>query len=271
MFCNDPSLTLLAKYGYNVVRLPRTGIEPLDVIGRDRNGIEPLGRLPTVWHSKADVPVIEGGDVAAEIKTIRTASLKISLGLKVLGDILGALGASIPRLDFAYGNMESLQFSFGDIKISKVAPFEVGAYLKKGDLQVGNPWVERYLQEDDVDAFVITEVLKSDAVSVIVSTKGSSGAGIDLTAIQKAVGAEVKVEAESGTNSAVTYKGKTHLTFGFKAFRIGYDFNENGIGEWEITGIDPKKGNVYLDASQQAVSSVLFAERDGRVGRVNLH
>src|ERR1700722_5255378 len=31
----DPSVTYLNKLGYNVVKLPRTGIEPMDVIGRD--------------------------------------------------------------------------------------------------------------------------------------------------------------------------------------------------------------------------------------------
>ena len=31
----DPSVTFLNKFGYNVVKLPRVGIEPLDLIGMD--------------------------------------------------------------------------------------------------------------------------------------------------------------------------------------------------------------------------------------------
>ena len=38
----DPSVTFLNKFGYNIIRLPRTGIEPLDVIGRD-HGMQWLG------------------------------------------------------------------------------------------------------------------------------------------------------------------------------------------------------------------------------------
>jgi hypothetical protein len=34
--CKDPSLTYLNRYGYNVVTLPRTGLEPLLVLGRDQ-------------------------------------------------------------------------------------------------------------------------------------------------------------------------------------------------------------------------------------------
>jgi hypothetical protein len=31
----DPSITFLNKFGYNVVKLPRAGIEPMDIIGKD--------------------------------------------------------------------------------------------------------------------------------------------------------------------------------------------------------------------------------------------
>jgi len=31
MACKDPSITFLNKFGYNVVKLPRTGIEPARV------------------------------------------------------------------------------------------------------------------------------------------------------------------------------------------------------------------------------------------------
>ena len=34
--CEDPSLTCLDQVGDNVIKLPRTGVEPLHVVGRDR-------------------------------------------------------------------------------------------------------------------------------------------------------------------------------------------------------------------------------------------
>lgn len=270
MFCQDPSLTMLAKYGYNVVRVPRTGIEPLEVLGRDRDGIEQLGQLPVIWDTGAKVPDVKDSNVAAEIKTVRTATLKFSLGLRVLEDILGALGATVPRLGFAYGGTRSLQFSFQNILISKVDPFDVGQFLKAGDLQVGNPWVDRYFLDDAADAYVVTEVLKSDSVTVIADSKGSTSVGLDVKAIQNAVGADVKVEAGTGSTSEVTYKGLKHLTFGFKAFLIGYDFNEDGAGEWRIKGVDPGKEGVYLDATQKETQAEMLAERSGRIGRVDL-
>lgn len=271
MFCRDQSLTLLAKHGYNVVRLPRTGIEPLDVLGRDHNGIERLGRLPVIWHSNVAVPTISDGNVAAEIKAIRTSALKVSFGLKILEDILSGLGgAAIPRLDTAYSAAESLQFAFGNIRIGKVDPFDVGTYLKGGDLQVGNPFVDRYFFEDSADTYIITEVLKSDSVTVIPSSKSDLGGGVDISAIQNSVGAAIKVETGSESKSAVTYKGPTHLTFGFKAFRAGYDYDESGVGSWVITGINTNKGDVYLDASELETQPVLLTEVGNRIGRVEL-
>lgn len=270
MFCQDKSLTLLAKYGYNVVRLPRTGIAPLDVLGRDGAKIERLGRLPVIWNSQGQVPTISMGDIAAEIKTVTTATLKTSLGLRILEDILSGLGAAVPRLEFAYGKKRSLQFAFDNIRIDKVEPFDVGQYLKQGDLQTGDPWVGRYFFDDGTDAYIITEILTSDSVSVLASSEDSSDVGVDVPRIQAVIGADLKVEVGASRKSEVTYKGQRHLTFGFKAFQIGYDYNDQGAGEWCVRGVDPSKGDVYLDATQKESQPLLLAEQRGRVARVDL-
>jgi hypothetical protein len=33
--CKDPSLTFLNSAGYNVMRLPRAGVDPLDILRKD--------------------------------------------------------------------------------------------------------------------------------------------------------------------------------------------------------------------------------------------
>ena len=43
--CIDPRLTYLNSKGYNVILLPREGIEPLDVLGRDNGGVNRLGTI----------------------------------------------------------------------------------------------------------------------------------------------------------------------------------------------------------------------------------
>ena len=59
MACSDPSLTYLNGFGYNVIRLPRKGIEPLDVLGRDQS-LEKLGALPDIVLSTVAAPRYKG-------------------------------------------------------------------------------------------------------------------------------------------------------------------------------------------------------------------
>ena len=49
--CKDPVTQELNKRGYNLVKLPRVGIEPLDVLGRDGDSMEKLGSVAEVWTS----------------------------------------------------------------------------------------------------------------------------------------------------------------------------------------------------------------------------
>lgn len=269
MLCRDKALTILAKYGYNVIRLPRTGIEPLDVIGRDRGSVERLGRLPAIWESAAAEPPPVTAEVATEIKSLATAFLRASVGLRLLEDILAGLGAAVPRVDFAYARKSSLQFTFANIEVAKVDPFDVGRFLGKGDLATSNPWVSRYFFDDDTNAYVITEVLKSDTVTVVATVDNEVGAAVDIEALQKVVGAQVEVRVGAGMQSEVTYRGRRHLSFAFKAFEIAFDFDLKGAGEWRIRGTKPD-GKVYLDDASEAAEAPLLAERDGSVGRINL-
>ena len=48
--CHDPRLTYLNDLGYNVVRLPRKGINPLGVLGRDGKSLSYLGTLDQIWR-----------------------------------------------------------------------------------------------------------------------------------------------------------------------------------------------------------------------------
>jgi hypothetical protein len=97
----DPSVTFLNKFGYNVVKLPRVGIEPLDVIGMDET-TQWLGPLSAVWKSSVPVPEPSKPRRAAPVNGQKTDQLDLSFGLKILGNALAAFGASVPSLDVAY-------------------------------------------------------------------------------------------------------------------------------------------------------------------------
>jgi hypothetical protein len=245
--CTDKSLTYLNSLGYNVVRLPRKGIDPLDVLGRDGRSIERLGRLDQLWTSSKPISPIGAPQSAAHINGQRTGEMNASIGLKLLSGVLKAIGASAPEVTFAYNTARTLQFTFGNVTTRTVAPLEVGEFLSEGDIHTSNPFVEHYFHDDDTDVFLITEVLESDQITV--SAKGQSGGQInaDISAIQNAVGGNVSVSAKSGSSSDLTYAGKDSVTFGFKAFAIAFE------ERWRITGVAPSAALAFEAGSEPII------------------
>ncbi len=269
--CSDPALTYLNNLGYNVVRLPRTGIEPLDVLGRDGKSFERLGRLEQVWKSAVPVPVPGPAGNAAAIKGQRTDGLNLSVGLKILSSALGAMGAVVPELGFAYNRARKIQFTFGDVEIIGVDPLAVGEYLAAGDLAGANPFVAHYFEDGDAEAYVITEVLRSGSVTVTATSESGQSVAIDVPAIAGAVGAKVSVGMTSSAGNELTFSG-TPVVFGFKTFGIAHV-----NGSWRVHGVKPGAdfafavqpgaagpgagGTVALVEKGQASQAVVFGPR----------
>jgi hypothetical protein len=238
--CRDPLRTYLNNLGYNVILLPRTGIEPMDVIGKDGGNLERLGPLYQVWSSSAPAPEIKPPQAAVGINGQKTAELSLDVGLKFLSNVLGAMGAAVPQLNFAYNKATRVQFSFNDVQIVGVDPFALGNHLAAGVLSSDNPFVVRYFEDDGSDAFIITEVLKSNNITAKAQTDEDGGVGVDLPAIQAAVGASIKVKQTGSQTTELTYTGEHMLTFGHKIFRI--DFVN---GKWAISGQRPSGGLAF--------------------------
>jgi hypothetical protein len=232
--CKDPALTYLNKDGYNVVRVPRTGIEPLDVLGRDGKSIEKLGSLCEVWKSTEPPPKASDPQPSANISGQKTQSLDLGIGLKMLASVLSGMGsgAGLPSLQSSYKSSRSVEFRFVDVYSVCVTPFALGNYLAHGSLNLANPVVQAYFGNEETDEFVITDVLKTSSVSVTAKGDSAIDVSLDVPAIQSMVGANVTVKVGSSSSAEIIYQGKSQLTFGFKAFQ---SFFENG--RWSIRGI----------------------------------
>jgi hypothetical protein len=231
--CKDPALTFLNGLGYNVVRLPRVGVEPLDILGKDRT-IERLGRVDQMWTSAQPLPSITGPRDATSVAGQKTSEMKLSIGLKILSATLGAMGAAVPEVSVAYARARKVVFTFTDVKTFSAEPLEVGQYLEAGDVATSNPFVRRYFDDEDTSAFIITEVLKSNAITVTATDDRGAEVGVDLPAIQQAVGARVTVTSKSATHATLTYTGTELLTFGFKCFGIAFV-----DGQWNVFSAAP--------------------------------
>lgn len=215
----DPSITFLNKFGYNVIRLPRTGIEPLDVIGRDQ-GTQWLGPLNKVWASSTPEPLHGPPHPAAAINGQRTDALEISFGLSVLANTLAAFGASAPALNAAYRNAHAVQFTYTNVTSTSVSPFDAGNYLAAGTLRSENPVVKNYFGSEKAKAYLIVEVLKADSITVTATDSHGIEVGIDLPHIQGIFDGKIGVKPSGDSNSTITFTGPVPVTFGFAVQQI---------------------------------------------------
>jgi hypothetical protein len=254
-FCKDPSVTFLNKFGYNVVRLPRTGIEPMDVLGK-RGSLERLGRLSSVWKTTKPEPSVGQPSRMADIEGQKTDQLELSIGLKLLSNALQGLGAAVPTLDAAFQQARKVQFHFTNVTSTSVSPLEAGNYLASGDLDTANPLVAPYFLEEDGDAFLIVDVLKSDSVTVQATNDKGADVKVDVPALKQLLSANVGVKTSGASQNVITFQGQTPITFGFKAFAIGF-----ADGRWTLAGTKPSGGMAFAAPieEEEELEPVLFA------------
>ncbi len=238
----DPSITFLNKWGYNVVKLPRADIAPLDLVGVDR-GTQWLGALASVWTSTRPTPVPAPPRPASNINGQKTDALDISFGLNVLANALAAFGVDAPSLETSYHSASKVQFSYTNVTSSIVSPLDAGSYLAAGSLQTDNPTVQNYFQNPDCSAYLITSVIKSDSITVSATDDHGASVGVDVPALSQMIGAKVKVSPSSSANSSVTFTGPQPLTFGFIVQQISY-----ADGKWSLRDA-PASGATAFGAS----------------------
>lgn len=228
--CGDKSVKTLNSKGYNVVKLPRAGIEPMDVLGKDDQATEWLGPLADVWQTTVALPTASTA-VATDISGQESNSLDLSVGLKMLGNILSAFGASTPSLDLAYKSAKTLQFTYGNVTSTTVRPLQAGNYLAGGTLNTANPLVKHYMLDDEAEAYLIFDVLKSNEISVVATDQHGADLKVDLGVVQSMVGAKVGLSSGGSGGTKLTYRGAVPVTFAFRAFEISFD-----EGVWKLQG-----------------------------------
>ena len=252
--CKDPSITFLNKFGYNVIKLPRVGIEPMDIVGKDKS-TEWLGKLSGVWKTTMPPPAPRPPQAAADVAGQQSDKLELSIGLKILENALRAFGASVPSLNFAFTKARKIQFTFGSVTSTVVEPLEAGNYLASGDLNTQNPVVSRYFLEDDAEAFLIFDVLKTSSMDVTATDDRGVEVAVDVPQIQSVVGANVGVKKSGSSQSTLTFSGQTPVSFGFKAFHINFV-----NGKWALEGAEADAGLAFHAVAGGAPAAAIDTE-----------
>ena len=183
--CKDPRLTYLNDFGYNVIRLPRRGIVPLGVIGKDDGSQNWLGTLDQIWRSAGPPPQPGAPQPVTSMQGSKTSDLKLSIGLDILANALGGMfGGTAPSVTFAYQNAKLVQFAFRDVRSTGIDPFVIGEFLGTGDLASQNPFVRRFFTgQKKVQALVVTDVLEARAIGVTAKKDTSTSVAVDCVLV----------------------------------------------------------------------------------------
>jgi hypothetical protein len=262
--CKDPVTQELNKRGYNLVKLPRVGIEPLDVLGRDGDSMEKLGSVTEVWTSAVAAPIAGAPAPAAGIGGQKTSDLDVGIGLKLLSNVLSGLGGgiSLPSLNAAFKNSKKVQFEFVNVESTSVTPFALGKFLASGTLDTSNPFVTHYFGNDETQEYIIFDVLKSDTLTVTSKTESGVAVDADIGALSGALSANVKVKAGSTGSSELTFKSAVKATFAFKLFEV---FFENG--KWVPKGA-AADDDLSFAAPVAGVAEVSVVIKPGRMLKI---
>lgn len=246
--CNDPSLTYLNDLGYNVIRTPREGINPLTLVGKQRRSINELGTIKMLRKDRTvRLPSIRRGDKVAQIRGQKTSSINLKEGLTLMGGILTAMGAGGLGASIDVSWARNLSFEFDDVELDSVQPVHIGDFLSTPDVDADNALFYDYLRGRG-KLFVITQVIRSSSIIVDFEAKDSGTMGLDIPAVQGVASADLKIEEVRGRSTAIRFEGPEKLAFGFKAMRII-------LAKERLRLVGSKEGATYLGGGEdEAVS-----------------
>ena len=248
----DQSITYLKHLGYCVVRLPRSDMAPLETLVRvAKKDLQRTGSLSAVMVEGANgLPPVSRDNVApGSISGKETSSMKLEIGLNILGNIIRALGGSDLGLTAGYQRARTLVFQFDDVREDHADINLLDQFLTTASIRPDQKTITAALIDDKV--YVVNSTLKTTRMTV--HAKGENGArvGLDVPVIQQAVSGKLDVDVAKAVEGTVTYEGKTPVVFGFQAVRLIYD-----DATQSYTAVDP------LDAGKMAARELGQIEPD---------
>lgn len=247
MGSKDPILELLKDYSYTAVRLPRTGIAPLQVLQKQGNDLIILGELSQLMEpGSTPYPQVSADKQAGFINGKSSRELKVAVGLSMLGNIIGAMTGTKLKLNPAFGPAKSITYEFDNVMMNDVNQIELSRYLASAKLLPGLGSIETSLEGGDL--FVITSIIKSRKFTASAQDSNGAEVPIDVEVLKGMAGGSVNFKAERSNQSKVTFEGPVELVFGIQAAQIDFEDGQiKGLKQIKpagsaVRGMPPKGG-----------------------------
>ncbi len=218
--CRDAAGQYLRPFGYAALALPKAGIKPLVLLGPRGKRLTPIGKLSDLFRPAAVPMPATSRDRTANISGQASNDLDASLGLDLLGSVIGAVGGSPLGIKAAYKRASTVKFEFGDVFETRVEVIDLDRFLATAtvDPAVG-PFLGELIAEDQV--YVIISTVDALSISVDASASGGASLGLDVPAVQSLAGAKVAVSGNAAAASVLTYTStEAPLVFGVQLVRL---------------------------------------------------
>ena len=214
---------LLSDYGYNLVALPKAGIEPLTLLYKKDDGLgslgSPINKLFAIGN-KAEPEILRDTEVP-DIEGSAALTLDATGGVSILENLLaklnmGKLGANL-KLD----SNNTVTISYQNVLEDKVELLDLDNFISESNPATAqfNTYKEKL---ENSDLYVISAILKSNSFSITVEDK--NGQHVDIEATVKGIlGAKVDLTRNKNNSITLKHSNEKPVVFAFQAQRIIYD------------------------------------------------
>lgn len=219
----DPFLNLLQGIGYLPLRLPREDVAPLQLLSLAGKKFGLLGDLNDAMNAgTAKLPAIKKDiGTAGQIEGTRSSTVKLSLGLDILGNILGALAGTKLDVSAGFQDASTLTFEFADVTVSCVSIILLDKYLNLATIDATAKQIEQLMQSGKVG--VTTAVARTK--KYIVSAQDDTGTDIkaDVPVIKGIASGSLGVSTTGKGSQKIVFEGPKAVTFGVQAAKLRFD------------------------------------------------
>lgn len=220
---DDPLTSRVRElYGANIVRAPRVGLDPLDVLARKGDHVEKRGALAPLISGEEplDLPPVADSP-AAEISGHRSVTVDADLGAELGAAFVAALGVPVPgaavRARLWQGARE-FSFEVRDVRERQIDVNALGRSLKGRRIDTASPAAALYLDGGDVRMHIVSRTLTSPHIAVRVTGGGGQSLEADVDAISDLLGeAEAQISWRREHDGAVAFRGPHAATFALAA------------------------------------------------------
>ena len=229
----DPFLNLLKDIGFLPLRLPRADVQPLQLLNTDGKKFSLLGDLTDAMSAgTAKLPAITVDiKTAGQIQGTRSSTVKASLGIDILGNILGALTGTKLDVSAGFKDASTLTFEFADVTVSTVSIILLDKFLNTATIDATAKQIKQMMQAGKVG--VTTAVARSKKYIVTAQNDNGTDIKADVPVIKGVASGNLSVSTAGSKNQKVVFEGPDAITFGVQAARLRFD--QSGV----ITALEP--------------------------------